>query len=142
MRVSRRSLLGLAIVLLAGVSVALAQQPAPEPIPALDVAISVGRSRPNTTELLGRAAPDAIYSSIDVSEPGGHAYYFQSVSFSLGPDSSERVVKEVSGLTFALSASSSSRTRLVRTEVVVSRGGHVLARYHALADLPLLSSGS
>jgi hypothetical protein len=51
-------------------------------------------------------------------------------------------VKQVSGLTFNLSASSSSRTKLVRTEVVVSRGSHVVARYRAVSDFPLSGSAS
>jgi hypothetical protein len=142
MRVSSRSLLGIAFILFVGHPVAPAQQPAPEPVPELDVAISVGKAHQSSTELLGRATPGAVYSTVSVQEPGGHAIYFQSVSFSLGPDSTEQAVKQVSGLTFNLSASSSSRTKLVRTEVVVSRGSHVVARYRAVSDFPLSRSAS
>lgn len=142
MRVTSRSLLGLAFIVFAGVSVALAQQPAPEPVPELDVSISTGIARPGATELLGHAAPGSLYSTVSVQEPGGHALYFQSVSFALGPDSSEQVTKQVSGLSFNIKASSSSRTKLVRTEVIVSRGTRVVARYRSVSDLPNLGSAS
>ena len=140
MRVSSRSLLGIAFVLVAGFSVALAQQPTPEPVPELDVAISVGIARHGSTELLGRSTPGGYYSTVSVKEPGGHAVYFQPVSFALSPDSSEQVTKQVAGLTFNLSASSSSRTKVVRTEVLVSRGPRLVARYSSMSDLPIPGS--
>ena len=142
MRLFSRSLLGVAFMLVTGFSVALAQQPTPEPVPELDVSIFVGVARHGTTELLGRSTPGGYYSTVSVKEPGGHAVYFQPVSFALSPDSSERVTKQVAGLTFNLSASSSSQTKVVRTEVVVSRGSRVVARYSSASDLPISGSAS
>jgi hypothetical protein len=136
MRVSSRSLLGVALVLLAGVSIAPAQQPAPEAIPDLDVIISFWNSPTGSVELIGRDAPGAVYCTVGVQDSARHVVYVPSVTFALSPGSSERVTKEVSGLTFSLASSSSSRIRLVRADVVVSRGSRVLARYHSSSDLP------
>jgi len=138
MRLLSRTLLGLALILALAVSVALAQRPAvepsSEPTPELDVAISLGVTPPGSTELLGRAAPGSLFATVSVQEPGGHSLYFQPVSLALAPDASEQLTKRVSGLTFDIKASSSSR-KLVRAEVVVSRGTRVVARHSASAFL-------
>ena len=142
MRVSSRSLLGLAIIVFARPCTVSAQAPSPEPMPVLDVGITAGRCLGNSVELLGRPAPGSICVSVGVQEPGGHASYFQMVSFVLDPDGAQRATREAAGLTFKLSASSSSKTRLVYAEVVVSRGADVVSRFHSVAALPLSGTGS
>jgi hypothetical protein len=87
-------------------------------------------------------APSSICVSFDVQEPGGHASYFQPVGFVLDPDGAQRATREAAGLTFRISASSFSKTRLVGTEVVVSRGAGVVSRYHSVTALPLSGTGT
>ena len=142
MRVSTRSLLGLAVIVFARPWPALAQAPAPEPAPLLDVGITAGRCFQNSVEFAGRAAPGSLCVSVGVQEPGGHASYFQPVGFVLDPDGAQRETREAAGLTFRISASSSSKTRLVHTEVVVSRGAEVVSRFKSVAALPFSGTGT
>jgi hypothetical protein len=140
MRVSVRSSVGVAIAVLAGVSIAFAQQPAPVAPPELDVSISVGPTHPRQVELLGRGSPSSLYCSLSVQELGGHRVYFQPVALALAPDDTERVTKEAAGLTFAFTATAKSRNRTVQAELVVSQGSHVLGRYRSNAEFPFPGS--
>jgi hypothetical protein len=142
MSVSSRSLLGLAVIVFARPWTVLAQAPASEPVPVLDVGITAGRCFQNSVEFLGRAAPGSICVSVGVQEPGGHVTYFQPVGFVLDPDGAQRATREAAGLTFRISASSSSKTRLVHSEVVVSRGAEVVSRFHSVTALPLAGTGT
>ncbi len=139
MRVSSRSLLGLPLILVVGVSVALAQrpaaEPADEPVPELDVTISLGIAPPGSTELLGRVTPGSLFATVRVQEPGGHRVYLRPVSIALAPDGSEQVTKQAAGLTFNIKVSSSSRAKLVRADVVISRGTRVVGRHSTSAFL-------
>ena len=141
MRVSSRSLLVLVAIVFALPWIVSAQAPAPEPTPVLDVGITAGRCFQNSVEFAGRTKPGSICVGVGAHEPGGHASYFET-GFVLDPDGAASATKEAAGLTFLVTASSSSRTRIVRTEVVVSRGADVVSRFHSVTALPLSGAGT
>jgi hypothetical protein len=142
MRVPSRSLLGMAVFVFARPWTVLAQAPTPEPMPVLEVGITAGRCFENSVEFLGRVKPGSICVAVSVQEPGGHVFYVRSVGFVLDPDGAQQATREAAGFTFRISASSSSKTRLVHTEVIVSRGADVLSRFHSVAALPLSGTGT
>ncbi len=89
---------------------------------------------------LGMEASDGV--SLGVQEHGSHVTYFQPVGFVLDPDGAQRTIKEVAGLTFRISATSSSKSRLVHTEGVVSRGAVVVSRFSSVTALPFSGPGT
>ena len=136
MRISLLPFLGVAVVVVAGFSVAVAQQGGPDTPPALDITVSVGPSHPRDIELLGRTKPGSMYCSLNVQEPGGGVVYFQPISLVLAPDGTERVTKEVKGLTFAFTAKAQSHVRIVQADLLISRGARDLGRYRSSAEYP------